>query len=47
MLLVAAVRKSWEGLLAVMPRALLARLDGWARDAAEKRVERRMKLARH
>jgi hypothetical protein len=47
MLLVANIRKGWEALLAGMPRPLLARLDAWARDAAEKRVERRMKLARH
>lgn len=45
-MLVSIIRRAWEGLLAAMPRALLARLDAWARDAAEKRVERRMKLAR-
>jgi hypothetical protein len=44
MLLVAAARKSWAAVLAAMPAPLLARLDGWARESARKRAERRLRL---
>ena len=44
MLAVAMIRKGWELVLAVLPRRVLGRLDAWARDAAGRRAERRMRL---
>lgn len=41
MLLLRAVRRGWQGVLAVLPAAVLARLDGWARRDAQRRAERR------
>lgn len=39
-------RRSWEGLLAVMPRRLLQRLDAWAQREAQARADRRRQLLR-
>jgi hypothetical protein len=43
MLLANLLRHAWLGLLAVLPAALLARLDGWARRQAAARAQRRLR----
>lgn len=40
-MLLAISRSAWLRLLGLLPRPLLARLDGWARSQAERRAERR------
>ena len=37
----ALVRQAWTGLLAGLPRPLLARLDGWAERQARRRADKR------
>lgn len=37
-------RRGWDALLALMPRGLLRRLDGWAQREAKARAERRRRL---
>jgi hypothetical protein len=43
MVLVNLLRQAWLGLLASLPARVLARLDGWARQQAERRAERRLR----
>jgi hypothetical protein len=45
-MLFAILRQAWVGLLAILPRRLLAQLDGWARRHAERRAERRLAALR-
>jgi hypothetical protein len=39
--LVTLARRAWVAVLDVMPRAVLQRLDAWARRHAQQRAERR------
>ena len=41
MLLLGAIRRGWQGLLAALPAPVLARLDAWARREAQRKAERR------